>query len=234
MVYKNFNIGTAKPSTEELSKVKHHLIDILDPHKKYSVVDFQSSASKIITELNNKCKIPIVAGGTGLYIQALVEGYKFNDCNQKSIQSMYKDTGELIYNVEIVGLTLERQMLYNRINARTQKMFADGLVDEVKGLLKHGVDRNSQAMLGIGYKETIEYLDGQLSLDETVNKISQATRNFAKRQLSYFRNDKNIIPLDSFDKKALEDISEGRVKEYDSVEQMIKEIEDDPEEDNQQ
>ena len=200
MVYKNFNIGTAKPSPEELKKVKHHLVDILEPDQKFSVADFQAAASSIITDLNNQGKIPIVAGGTGLYIQALIEGYKFKNVDdvdesgtiKKSLQSYFKETGSLIYNAEVIGLTLDRQELYRRINERTQKMFDDGLVDEVKSLLDSGISRNAQAMLGIGYKETLEYIDGKITLEETINKISQATRNFAKRQFTWYRRMKYI------------------------------------------
>ena len=187
MVYKNFNIGTAKPTTEELARVKHHLVDILEPHEKFSVVDFQSAASKIIVDLNSRGKIPIVAGGTGLYIQALIEGYKFSDKLNKSVQSNFKETGELVYDAKVIGLTLDRQKLYKRINLRTQKMFDDGLVDEVQKLLNSGIDKNAQAMLGIGYKETLEYLDGTATLEETINKISQNTRNFAKRQITWYK-----------------------------------------------
>ena len=200
MVYKNFNIGTAKPSPEELKKVKHHLVDILEPEQKYSVADFQAAASKIITDLNNQGKVPIVAGGPGLYIQALIEGYQFknaddvDDCGKvkKSHLSHFKETGELVYDAKVIGLTLDRSELYRRINERTQKMFDDGLVDEVKSLLDSGVSRNAQAMLGIGYKETLEYIDGKITLEETINKISQATRNFAKRQFTWYRRMKYI------------------------------------------
>ena len=187
MVYKKFNIGTAKPSTDELARVKHHFVDILEPHEKFNVVDFQAAASKIISELNNRGKIPIIAGGTGLYIQALIEGYKFSDKFNKSLQSNFKETGELIYDAKVIGLTLDRQELYKRINLRTQKMFDDGLVDEVRSLLNSGVDRNAQAMLGIGYKETLEYLDGKITLEKTIEKISQNTRNFAKRQITWYK-----------------------------------------------
>lgn len=187
MVYKNFNIGTAKPSATELARVKHHLVDILEPHEKFSVVDFKDSATKIISDLNNRGKIPIIAGGTGLYIQALIEGYKFGDKFNKSIKSTFKETGELVYDAKVVGLTLDRQELYKRINLRTQKMIETGLVDEVKCLLNSGVSRNAQAMLGIGYKETLEYLDGKATLEETVEKISQNTRNFAKRQITWYK-----------------------------------------------
>ena len=190
-VYKNFNIGTAKPSAQELQKVRHHLIDILEPEEKFSVAEFVSRAEKIITEINLRGKIPVVVGGTGLYIQALIEGYKFKD-NSKSQEKFLADTGELKYNALVIGLTANRQKLYERINARTKKMFDAGLVEEVQKLLSAGVSPNSQAMLGIGYKETVEFLQGAATLDETISKVSQATRNFAKRQLTWYRRMKYI------------------------------------------
>ena len=185
-VYKNFNIGTAKPSPQELKKVRHYLIDILEPEEKFSVAEFVSRAEKIITEINLREKIPIVAGGTGLYIQALLEGYKFKD-NSKSQEKFFSDTGKLKYNTLVIGLTSTRQKLYERINKRTKEMFDAGLVEEVRQLLNSGVSPNAQAMLGIGYKETVEFLQGAATFEETVSKVSQATRNFAKRQLTWYR-----------------------------------------------
>ena len=213
-VYKNFNVGTAKPTQAELKRVPHHLINILDAEEKFSVGEFVRRARPIISQLNLRGKIPIVAGGTGLYIQALVEGYELqcvksmrnaqcvmrneNQCGMngltefKSSSSYYKRTGELFYNTRVFGLTSERNELYDRINRRTEKMFADGLVDEVKNLLASGISPNAQAMLGIGYKETVEYLKGGATLDETILKVAQATRNFAKRQLTWYRRMKYI------------------------------------------
>ena len=185
-VYKNFNIGTAKPSPQELQKVRHYLIDILEPTEKFSVAEFVSRAEKIISEINLRGKIPIVAGGTGLYIQALLEGYKFKD-NSKSQEKIFSDTGKLKYNALVIGLTSTRQKLYERINKRAKEMFDAGLVEEVRQLLNSGVSANAQAMLGIGYKETVEFLRGAATLDETISKVSQATRNFAKRQLTWYR-----------------------------------------------
>ena len=190
-VYKNCNIGTAKPSAQELQKVRHHLIDILEPEEKFSVAEFVSRAEKIITEINLRGKIPVVVGGTGLYIQALIEGYKFKD-NSKSQEKFLADTGELKYNALVIGLTSTRQKLYERINKRAKEMFDAGLVEEVQKLLSAGVNPNSQAMLGIGYKETVEFLQGAATLDETISKVSQATRNFAKRQLTWYRRMKYI------------------------------------------
>lgn len=192
-VYKNFNIGTAKPAAAELQRVKHHLIDILEPEERFSVAEFVSRASEIITEINSRGKIPIVAGGTGLYIQALVEGYKFG-ANSKT----YGETGELKYDALVIGLTMSRASLYKKIDERTKKMFDAGLAEEVQNLLESGVQPNSQAMLGIGYKETVEYLRGEKTRDETISKISQSTRNFAKRQLTWYRR-MNYIKFFSVD-----------------------------------
>ena len=189
-VYRNFNVGTAKPSPAELERVPHHLIDILDAEEKFSVGEFIRRAKPIISELNLRGKIPIIAGGTGLYIQALVEGYELGA--DKSLISHYKRTGELIYDARVFGLTAERAELYDRINRRTKEMFANGLVDEVRNLLASGVNPNAQAMLGIGYKETVEYLTGDATFDETISKVAQATRNFAKRQLTWYRRMKYI------------------------------------------
>ena len=189
-VYRNFNVGTAKPTQAELERVPHHLINILDAEEKFSVGEFIRRARKIISELNLRGKVPIIAGGTGLYIQALVEGYELSE--GKSLISHYKQTGELIYAAQIFGLTADRAELYDRINRRTEKMFAEGLVDEVKNLLTSGVSPTAQAMSGIGYKETVEYLQGGATLEETISKVAQATRNFAKRQLTWYRRMKYI------------------------------------------
>ena len=185
-VYKNFNVGTAKPSEVERGKVQHHLIDILEPNEKFSVAEFVRRAIPIISKLNGAGKIPIIAGGTGLYIQALIEGYEFGD-GVKSCEKFFAVSGELKYNCAIIGLTLNRNDLYARIDERTEKMFAAGLVDEVQKLLESGVSIDAQAMLGIGYKEVAEYLQGKYTPDETVSRVKQATRNFAKRQLTWYR-----------------------------------------------
>ena len=200
-VYRGFNVGTAKPARSELERIPHHMIDILNAEEKFSVGEFVRRARPIIGELNRRGKIPIIAGGTGLYIQALVEGYEMQlgirneELGMKSpvpASSHYKRTGELVYAAQVYGLTTERTELYDRINRRTEAMFANGLVEEVKALLASGISPESQAMLGIGYKETVEYLRGQTTLEETISKVSQATRNFAKRQLTWYRRMKYI------------------------------------------
>ena len=190
-VYKNFNIGTAKPTADELKKIPHHLINILNADEKFSVAEFVRRAKKIITEINQLGKIPIIVGGTGLYIQALVEGYKFADIG-KSRESFFAENNKLLYNALVLGLTMNRADLYKRIDDRTAQMFTEGLVEEVKNLLDSGVSPNAQAMLGIGYRQVIEYLQGEITLDETISKVAQITRNFAKRQLTWYRRMKYI------------------------------------------
>lgn len=242
LVYQGMNIGTAKPNHSERSGVKHYLIDILDPKADYSVVDFQLQASGLIHDINAQGKIPIIAGGTGLYTKALLEGYQFakapgneklrseltqlaeergseyiyrqlqeidpqtasrlhpNDLHRViralevrlstgetvSQRSMASDTG-LVYDSVVIGLSLERSLLYKRINERVDAMVSNGLIDEVAALLTAGVPPSSQSMQGIGYKEVILYLKGETDLSTTVEKIKQATRNFAKRQLTWYR-----------------------------------------------
>lgn len=192
-VYKNFDVGTAKPNELERAKVNHHLINILDSDEKFSVAEFVRRATPIVTEINLAGKIPIIAGGTGLYIQALLEGYKFSEnCGVKSSEKIFAETGSLIYDALVIGLTMPRENLYRRIDERTEKMFDAGLVDEVKKLLSQGVNPNSPPMCSIGYKEVVQYLQGNLTLEETISKVKQATRNFAKRQLTWYRRMKYI------------------------------------------
>lgn len=242
LVYKNMNIGTAKPSIAERSTIVHYLIDILEPSADFSVVDFKELASKHITEINKQGHIPVLAGGTGLYVKALLEGYQFNPTpsdeklridldnlakehgnqylhNQlaqvvpsvaarlhpndlrrviRALEVYYLsgdtisqdkllDQQDLLYNAVVIGLTMNRELLYQRINQRVDMMIAQGLVNEVTMLLASGIPANCQAMQGIGYKEIIRHFQGEIDLPTAVENIKQATRNFAKRQLTWYR-----------------------------------------------
>ena len=241
LVYRGMDIGTAKPDIVEREGIVHHLIDILDPQQEFNVVDFQQYAQKCITQINNDNRIPILAGGTGLYVRALLEGYQFNQApsdeklrqkltgmaeqygNQyvhtmlqqvqpvtaarlhpndqrrviRALEVYYLSgetisqdkaaTNELLYDVVVIGLTMERTSLYERINRRVDQMLEQGLVTEVSELLQQGVPPNCQAMQGIGYKEIVEYLLAGQELVTTVDRLKQATRNFAKRQLTFYR-----------------------------------------------
>lgn len=241
LVYRGMDIGTAKPNMMEREGIVHHLIDILDPDQEFNVVDFQQYAQKLITVINNDNRIPILAGGTGLYVRALLEGYQFNQApsdeklrqkltglarqygNQylhnllhqvqpltaarlhpndqrriiRALEVYYLSgetishektaTNELLFDAVVIGLTMERAALYERINRRVDQMIEQGLVDEVAGLLQQGVPPSCQAMQGIGYKEIVEYLLADQDLVTATDHLKQATRNFAKRQLTFYR-----------------------------------------------
>ncbi|MDL2280961.1 tRNA (adenosine(37)-N6)-dimethylallyltransferase MiaA [Selenomonadales bacterium OttesenSCG-928-I06] len=241
LVYKGLNIGSAKPSVEEQEGIVHHLVDILEPSEKFSAALFQKLASKSITEINEKGRIPILAGGTGLYLRALLEGYNFDEVsgnkklreeflkiaetkgNEKlyniliekvpeiegkfhyndvkrtiraleihylsgqKISESKEKTQDTLYNSLIIGLTMERKTLYERINKRVDIMIANGLVEEVEQLLKNGVSRDAQSMQGIGYKEISDYIYGEADLETAIYNIKLATRRFAKRQITWFK-----------------------------------------------
>ena len=231
-VYKHMDIGTAKVTKEEADGVKHYLVDCLEPTEPYSAADFQEKASAIIHEENEAGRIPIVVGGTGLYIQSLLEGYSFlpkvqgrshwyhlyqQEGKEALIQAL-RDQGEtdipidpqrmvrklelleagvldkqaqkaknLVYDGPVLGITMDRAILYDKINKRVHQMIQAGLLEEVRLLLEAGVPETSQAMKGIGYKELIPVLHGKCSLEEGESLIQKNTRHFAKRQLTWYR-----------------------------------------------
>lgn len=241
LVYKGFDIGTAKPTKEEQLLVKHHMIDVVEPEYDFSVADFADGASQVISELHAKNKVPIVVGGTGLYFRILLENYdmprveanpklraelenlsneelfaKLSNIDKVSAEKIHQNnrvrviralevsltTGkpfssikgvkENKYDVEWVFPEIEsREILYNRINIRVDMMIKDGLVDETKNLLlKHGRIKN--LVNTIGYQEIIQYLDGNISIENAIEQIKQNTRRYAKRQLTWFRRNPNL------------------------------------------
>ena len=238
LVYKGMDIGTAKPTAEELAAVPHHLVNILPPDASFSVVDFKQQAERLITEITARGHLPIIAGGTGLYIKALLEGYAFNEAEEDSelrrelereateqgAQALHERLRELApqeaerihpnnvrrviralesalqgesvhqygaaempYNALVIGLNMERQALYARINKRVDLMLEAGLEQEVHGLLQQGVHPDCQSMQSIGYRQMVWYIDAGLPYAEAVEKLKQATRNFAKRQLTWYK-----------------------------------------------
>lgn len=240
LVYQQLNIGTAKPDMAERHGVTHHLVDCLKPTEQFSVADFQQLAAQHIAVINQRGKIPVLAGGTGLYVRALLEDYQFNSTpgsekfrlNLENMANLYGNAylhdklavvdpetaarlhpndrrriiralevselgGEsisqekklqgLVYEAAVIGLTMDRAALYRNINLRVDHMIASGLVEEVEGLLKRGISPECQAMQGIGYKEMVSYLQGHIVLAQAIENIKQATRNFAKRQLTWYR-----------------------------------------------
>ncbi len=250
-VYKGMDIGTAKIRPEEMT-VPHHLIDILDPKEDFNVVCFKNLAKEAVKDINSRGKIPIVCGGTGFYIQALLYDIDFteNDDDMSFREKLEREAAELgaealherlqkidpesalkihpnnvkrviralefyekshkmisehnkeqhenesPYDYRYYAVTDDRDLVYDRINRRVDLMLEDGLVDEVKKLLSDGVKETSVSMQGLGYKEIVEYLKGDISLDEAVYKLKRDTRHFAKRQLTWLRREKQVIWLD--------------------------------------
>ena len=238
LVYRDMNIGTAKPTAEELAAVPHHLVNILPPEASFSVVDFKEQAQRLITEINARGHLPIIAGGTGLYIKALLEDYAFNSVSEDSelraqltreaeqhgaaalharlaaldaaaaerihpnnVRRVVRAleaalSGEQVnqytanespYDALVIGLEMERSALYERINKRVDIMLEQGLEQEVRSLLARGVSPDCQSMQSIGYRQMVWYLNGSLTYDEAVDKLKQATRNFAKRQITWYK-----------------------------------------------
>ena len=242
-VYKGMDIGTAKATKDELATYRHHLIDIIEPNEDFSAAAFQEAARTTIEDLHERGKIPILVGGTGLYVQSLLEGYEFKakrhskeerqaassriaalseeelkayitektgyeppDWHELLSNShrlvrlvgaiekgdgaaavMPQKAGGPLYHAFVIGLSLPRQVLYERIEKRIDAMIESGWIDEVQQLLQDGVSPEAQAMKAIGYKELALYLDGQLSLEAASELIKKRTRHFAKRQMTWFK-----------------------------------------------
>ena len=177
-VYKELNIGTAKIKEEEKEGIPHYLFDIKSINEEYNAYLYQQDGRRIIEE--NKNKNIIIVGGTGLYIKALLYDYNFKEKAKENINKK-------LYNFKIIGLTRDRDNLYSIINSRVDKMIEEGLLDEAKSLYKN--DKESRALqTAIGYKELFEYFNGKLSLEESIDKIKQNSRHYAKRQYTFFNN----------------------------------------------
>lgn len=228
-VYKELSIGTAKASAEEQAQAPHHLIDVRSVSETYSAYDFVQEAHQKIEEITGRGHVPILVGGTGLYLQSLLEGYHLGgQLDQATLLAYRKDLEALsdealfamaeqaqlevsqinrrrairalelekfgqdlvnqepVYDALLIGLTDERDRVYDRINARVDSMMTAGLLDEVKWLYDNYPD--SQASRGIGYKEFFPYFLGEETIEAAVDKLKQQTRRFAKRQLTWFRN----------------------------------------------
>ncbi|MCQ2550910.1 MAG: tRNA (adenosine(37)-N6)-dimethylallyltransferase MiaA [Clostridia bacterium] len=240
-LYKYMDVGSAKPTKEELSQVKHYLVDQFDPREPFSVSKYQEEALKAMAEICAKGKIPLITGGTGLYLNSLIYSMDFagvsydkdlrdslyleaTEKGNEYLHDMLKELDPLAaarihpnnvkkviraiegaksgssikdfnlleeenpdYEFILVCLTRDRQELYSRINERVDKLIDLGLVDEVKRLMDMGLDEGDISMKGIGYKEIISYLKGEITLDEAVEKVKTNTRHYAKRQITWFK-----------------------------------------------
>ena len=243
--YKDLNIGTAKIKEEEKENIPHHLFDIKEVSDDYSIFDYQKDGRKIIGDIFNRKKMPIIVGGTGLYIKALLYDYKLsyekenNTYDELTTEELYnklleldKDiiidknnrrrvirainyylengtsindnkTDKLLYNAVFIGLTTDRELLYDIINKRVDKMLSEGLLEEVKYFYDRKI-YTKPLINGIGYKELYKYFAKEETLEEAVNKIKRNSRRYAKRQYTFFNNQLPVIWFDvnfnNFDK----------------------------------
>jgi tRNA dimethylallyltransferase len=250
-IYKYLDIATSKPTKEMRNKIPHHIIDIIEPDKDYNAGRFSKDAEKAIKDIFERNKQPIIVGGTGLYIRALVDGLseelgcdeEIRDNLKKEMEKngrealynrlkkidpeaagkisvndtqriiryleIYEITGMPVsrlwkeqklkksdYEYKFIGLNRDRDILYDRINKRVDRFFEDGLLDEVQGLLKKGYDLNSPGMNTLGYKEVIQYLQGDFDLEEAKRLIKRNTRHYAKRQMTWFKKDTRVCWID--------------------------------------
>ena len=236
-VYKGMDIGTGKITRDETKGIPHHMIDILEPSENFSVADFQEQVARLVKDIESRGKLPIIVGGTGHYIKALIDGYEFNEEDALLIEEKTKEyesydssilyekllkldptndvhpnnrqrvirqlvkktmpkqekkayTKENDYVTFVLGLTTDRSVIYERINQRVLKMFESGLEEEVKKLFKNGLSKT--ASQAIGYKEFLPYFKGEASIDSVVERVQAHSRQYAKRQLTYFRNQLDV------------------------------------------
>lgn len=242
-VYRGFHIGTAKISKEEQAGIPHHLLDICNVHESYNVARFQKDVRQKIAEIHQRGRLPIIVGGTGLYIQAALYDFSFEEhssgteskrrqelmqlAEEKGPLAVYKilqvypkemlpidlhpnnvkrvirtieklENGEAIgvqeeakrplYRVHLFGLKMERERLYNRINTRVDLMMQQGLLEEARRLYQAKGEASSGLFAAIGYKEFFPYFEGNETLETAINQVKQNSRNYAKRQFTYFRN----------------------------------------------
>ena len=251
-VYRHMDIGSAKITADEMQGIPHYLVDVLEPEEAFNVVRFQEMAKAAMQKIYAGGHIPIVVGGTGFYIQALLYDIDFTendsdfsyreeleqtarDKGAEYLHSLLKQadpeaaeqihphnikrviralefnrkTGQKIsahneqerrkqspYDFAYFVLTDDRKALYERIDRRVDKMMEQGLLEEVRALKDRGIARDSVSMQGLGYKELLAYLDGEISLDEAIRIIKRDTRHFAKRQLTWFRRERDVIWID--------------------------------------
>lgn len=254
-IYKDMYIGTAKPTIEEMQGIKHYMLDFVSPDERYSVADYKKQAKQAIREIIEKGKVPIVVGGTGLYVDSLIyeieyQNIEFDEKYRKQLEErsekeglealyneakkidpeaitkispndkkrilrileIYNATGknkteqekesrknEVEFDYKVYAISWDREKLYDRINQRVDIMIDQGLIEEVQKIYSK-YNKFPTAMQGLGYKEVLEYLEGKCNKQEMIDKIKQETRRYAKRQLTWFRKNKQTIWLDGQEK----------------------------------
>lgn len=248
-VYRHMDIGSAKITPEEMEGIPHYLVDVLEPEEEFHIVRFQQMAREAMEKIYQAGKIPVLVGGTGFYIQAVVRDIDFTQAEQekdfrRNLETLAKEKGagylhglleekdpvsarqihvnnvrrviralefyhqngapisqhnqeqkahKSPYNLAYFVLNAPRELLYQRIDARVEEMMKDGLLEEVRGLMERGCRRDMVSMQGLGYKELLACLEGEYSLEEAVRVLKRDTRHFAKRQLTWFRREPEVI-----------------------------------------
>lgn len=245
-VYRDMTIGTAKILPQEMNGIVHHLLDIKDPDESFSVAEYQKLVRGKIAEITARGKLPIIVGGSGMYVQAVLFDYRFSEeqaddelradlaaelerfgpqhmhdklmqldpeadihpnNTRRVLRALEINLGDQpkternlalspMYNEVIIGLDIERNVLYDRINKRVDDMVQRGLLGEVKGLYERGL-RDAQSIQAIGYREIYAYFDGELELEEALRQLKQNSRKYAKRQFTYFKNKLPILWVDA-------------------------------------
>ena len=262
-IYKDMNIGTAKPTKLEMSQAKHYLVDFVSPTERYSVAEYKKDAEKVIEKILSEGKTPIIVGGTGLYLNSLIYGIDYpnietdlkyreeleNKVNEEGLENLYNEakkidpeaiekispndkkrilrileiyhqTGKnkteieeesrkngVKYDYRIFVLNMDREKLYERIHKRVDIMIEQGLIEEVKSLVKKYTEFPT-AMQGLGYKEMVEYLDNKITKEEAIEKIKMESRRYAKRQITWFKSYENAIWLNAENKNNVDIILE--------------------------
>lgn len=194
-VYRGMDIGTAKPTAEERAKVPHHLIDIRNPDEKYSAAQFKQDASKVLKDLENRGKLSVVVGGTGLYIDALLYDYQFPASDRSADNPRHATAAThdrtLRDNTLVIGLRLDKEELENRIQRRVQTMLDAGLLDEAKWLVER-YRLDNEPLRGAGYYIWDDYLHGRITMDEAIQKFARVSTLLAKKQRTWFKRNKSI------------------------------------------
>jgi tRNA dimethylallyltransferase len=262
-IYKYMDIGTAKPTQEKRKEIPYHLLDLIEPQEEFSAGRFGEEAEKVITQVQGRGKVPLLVGGSGLYVVAVTEGLfsgpsadkgrreRWKEEAKKSgglclyeklrevdppaasrihphdlvriirALEVYEETGMPIsslqcrgnrgtskpYNLIIFGLNRPRENLYQRIEQRAERMFEQGLINEVRNLLSRGYRENLVSMQGLGYREVCAYLRGEYDENEALRLLKRNTRRYAKRQLTWFRKDGRVRWLDISENESPEEIA---------------------------
>jgi len=194
-IYRGMDIGTAKPTKAEQAEVEHHLLDIRNPDEKYSAAIFKKDAEKIIKDIENRGKLPIMVGGSGLYVDAVLYDYQFPATGRSAENPRHADREvsdkQLRPNTLVIGLKLDKVQLNRRIRDRAQTMFKSGLLDETSRLIKR-YGQDNEVLRGSGYYIVNDYLNGTLDLDEAIEKFARVSKLLAKKQRTWFKRNKSI------------------------------------------